>query len=400
VNEAQQGAARQPLEGITVVSLEHAVAAPFATRQLADLGARVIKVERRGTGDFARQYDSTVFGESSYFVWLNRGKESLELDLKEPGDRALLDQLLETADVLVQNLAPGAADRLGLAAERLRATFPSLIHVSISGYGDGGPYSAKKAYDLLIQCEAGLLGVTGTPEEPAKVGISVADIATGMYAFAGTLTALYERERTGQGSTIDVAMLDALGEWMQQPTYFSVYGGHPAPRTGARHASIAPYGPYRTGDGASVFLGVQNDREWERLCHEVLARPGLVTDARFAHNTDRVLHQQEITLVLEEAFSAYTADQVTDLLDRVGIACARLRTPAEFAAHPQLAARDRFRDVDSPGGVVRALLPPVSVAGREAVMRPVPRLGEHNEALRAEFGVPAGDPVALQNEER
>jgi crotonobetainyl-CoA:carnitine CoA-transferase CaiB-like acyl-CoA transferase len=400
VTAAQQGTARQPLEGITVVALEHAVAAPFATRQLADLGARVIKVERRGTGDFARQYDGTVHGESSYFVWLNRGKESLELDLKESGDRALLDRLLETADVLVQNLAPGAADRLGLGGERLRTMFPSLIHVSISGYGEGGPYSGKKAYDLLIQCEAGLLGVTGSPEEPAKVGISVADIATGMYAFCGTLTALYERERTGKGSTIEVAMLDALGEWMQQPTYFSVYGARPAPRTGARHPSIAPYGPYRTGDGNSVFLGVQNDREWDRLCHEVLTRPELVTDARFAHNTDRVRYQQEITLVLEEAFSAHTADEVVDLLDRAGIACARLRTPAEFATHPQLAARDRFRDVVSPGGMVRALLPPVSVAGRNAVMGPVPRLGEHNEALRAEFAGPAGDRLAaLQYEE-
>jgi crotonobetainyl-CoA:carnitine CoA-transferase CaiB-like acyl-CoA transferase len=394
VTDAEQGGARQPLEGITVVALEHAVAAPFATRQLADLGARVIKVERPGTGDFARQYDDTVLGESSYFVWLNRGKESLELDLKQSGDRALLDRVLETADVLVQNLAPGAADRLGLGAERLRTAFPSLVHVSISGYGDGGPYSAKKAYDLLIQCEAGLLGVTGSPDEPAKVGISVADIATGMYAFSGTLTALYERERTGEGSTIDVAMLDALGEWMQQPTYFSVYGERPAPRTGARHPSIAPYGPYRAGDRSSVFLGVQNDREWDRLCHEILERPELVADERFAHNTDRVRHQHEITVVLEEAFSSHTADAVVDLLDRVGIACARLRTPAEFAAHPQLAARNRFRDVASPGGVVRALLPPVSVAGRDALMRPVPRLGEHNDALRAEFGVPTGDAVA------
>jgi len=399
VTAALRAAARQPLEGITVVALEHAVAAPFATRQLADLGARVIKVERPGTGDFARQYDRTVFGESSYFVWLNRGKESLELDLKDPEDRALLDRLLDRADVFVQNLAPGSADRLGLGAERLRATSPSLIHVSISGYGDGGPYSAKKAYDLLIQCEAGLLGVTGSREEPAKVGISVADIATGMYAFSGTLTALYERERTGTGSTIEVAMLDALGEWMQQPTYFSVYGAQPAPRTGARHPSIAPYGPYRTGDGAAVFLGVQNDREWGRLCHEVLGRPGLATDARLAHNTDRVRHQKEITLVLEEAFSELTADEVVDLLDRVGIACARLRTPAEFATHPQLEARGRFRDVVSPGGVVRALLPPVIVAGRDTVLRPVPRLGEHNQALRAEFGVPAGDTmVALQHE--
>ena len=386
MSAAPEAVGRPPLEGITVVSLEHAVAAPFATRQLADLGARVIKVERPGTGDFARQYDSTVHGESSYFVWLNRGKESVELDVKDRADKALLDRILETADVLVQNLAPGAADRLGLGAADLRARFPALIYTSVSGYGADGPYSSKKAYDLLIQCEAGLLSVTGSPEEPAKVGISVADIATGMYAFSGILTALYERERTGRGSTIEIAMLDALGEWMQQPTYFSVYGDRPAPRTGARHPSIAPYGPYRTGDGSSVFLGVQNDREWALLCREVLGLPDLADDVRFAHNNDRVLHRDEITMVLEEALRSRTADQVVELFDGVGIACARLRTPAEFGAHPQLQARDRWRDVVSPGGMVRGLLPPVTVEGRTLPMRPVPSLGEHNEKVRAEFG--------------
>lgn len=376
-----------PLEGITVVSLEQAVAAPFATRQLADLGARVIKVERPGAGDFARNYDRTVHGEASYFVWLNRGKESVELDIKNPADRAVLDEIIERSDVLVQNLVPGAVDRLGLDAATLRGRRPGLIHCSISGYGPEGPYRTKKAYDLLIQCEAGLLATTGTPDEPAKVGISVADIATGMYAYSGILTALYERERTGDGSTLDVAMLDALGEWMMQPAYFSVYGQQPPRRTGARHASIAPYGPYRAGDGGSLFLSVQNDREWSRLCTAVLDRPELAGDPRFVHNTDRVAHNDDITAILDEVLAAYTADEAVDLLDGAGIACAHLRTPAEFAAHPQLAARDRWREIGTPGGPVRALLPPVTVAGREPRMGPVPRLGQHNEAIRAEFAV-------------
>ncbi|MBC7303923.1 MAG: CoA transferase [Nocardia sp.] len=373
------------LDGITVVSLEQAVAAPFATRQLADLGARVIKIERPGVGDFAREYDRTVHGEASYFVWLNRGKESIELDLKSPGDRALLDTVIEAADVVVQNLVPGAVDRLGLDAATLRAHRPELIHCSISGYGPDGPYRSKKAYDLLVQCETGLLGTTGTDAEPAKVGISVADIATGMYACSGILTALYERERTGDGSTLEVAMIDALGEWMMQPTYFAVYGGQPPRRTGARHASIAPYGPFRAGDDASVFLSVQNDREWATLCTVVLGRPELVGDPRFAHNTERVAHSDDITEIIEAALAPHSADSAVELLDKAGIACARLRTPAEFAEHPQLRARDRWREVDSPGGTIRALLPPVTVPGREARMGAVPRLGQHNDAIRAEF---------------
>jgi itaconate CoA-transferase len=374
-----------PLEGVTVLALEHAVAAPFTTRHLADLGARVIKVERPGVGDFAREYDRSVRGEASYFVWLNRGKESIELDLKSPADRRLLGTILDQADVLVQNLLPGAVDRLALDAATLRARRPELIHCSISGYGAEGPYAGKKAYDLLVQCESGLLSTTGSPEEPAKVGVSVADIATGMYAFSGILAALYERERTGVGATLDVAMLDAMGEWMMQPTYLSVYGGKPFERTGARHASIAPYGPYRCADG-TVFIGVQSDREWALLCRQILGRPELVEDERCARNTERVAHNQLITGVIETVLARQLVDDVVRDLERCGIACARMRTAQEFYDHPQLAARDRWREVDSPGGPVRALLPPVVWEGREAAMGDVPKLGQHSQALRQEFG--------------
>jgi crotonobetainyl-CoA:carnitine CoA-transferase CaiB-like acyl-CoA transferase len=377
-----------PLDGIMVVALEQAVAAPFATRQLADLGARVIKIERPGTGDFARHYDRTVHGQASYFVWLNRGKESIELDVKSPGGQAVLAALLDRADVLVQNLGPGAADRLGLAAGQLRRRYPRLVSCSVSGYGPAGPYRHKKAYDLLVQCEAGLVSVTGTPEEPAKAGISVADIAAGMYAYSGVLTALYERERTGLGTSFEVAMLDALGEWMSQPFYYSVYGERPARRTGARHASISPYGPYAT-PGGQVFLGLQNDREWIVLCERILHRPDLISDDRFRTNPDRVAHDDQLTSIIEDALKTVPADRLTGLLDEAGIANARLRTPQEFAAHPQLEARDRWREVDTPGGPVRALLPPVSAHGREAAMGPVPALGQHTAAILAELGLTA-----------
>jgi itaconate CoA-transferase len=382
----------RPLDGITVVALEQAVAAPFATRQLADLGARVIKIERPGTGDFARGYDRAVLGQASYFVWLNRGKESVELDVKSETGQAVLAALLAGADVFVQNLAPGAAGRLGLGAAELRARHPRLICCSVSGYGPDGPYRHKKAYDLLVQCEAGLLAVTGTPDEPAKAGISVADIAAGMYAYSGILAALYERERTGQGSSLDVALLDALGEWMSQPYYYTVYGEHAASRTGARHASISPYGPYSAA-GGQVFLGLQNDREWVLLCERVLGRPDLISDERFRTNPDRVAHDGELTDIIEAAFQSLTPDAVTDLLDRAGIANARLRTPAEYAAHPQLAARDRWREVGTPAGPVRALLPPVSVPGREAAMGAVPALGQHTAAILAEFMAYPGTPT-------
>jgi itaconate CoA-transferase len=375
-----------PLEGITVIALEQAVAAPFATRQLADLGARVIKVERAHTGDFARGYDETVKGMSSYFVWLNRGKESVTLDIKAPHDRAILDAMLAKADVFVQNLIPGAMARLGLDEETLRSTHPRLITCSISGYGADGPYRSKKAYDLLVQCETGLLSVTGTPDSPAKAGISVADIAAGMYAYTGILTALYERERTGAGTGFEVAMLEALGEWTSQPYLYAHYGGIPPPRTGARHASISPYGPYHVGDGAQVFIGVQNEREWAALCADVLGRPNLARDPRFNRNSSRVSNDAELRLMLEETLSHLSAEQVTERLDEVGIANARMRTMDEFADHPQLKARDRWREVDSPVGPVRSLLPPVTVTGREAAMREIPAIGQHTNAIRAEFG--------------
>jgi itaconate CoA-transferase len=386
-----------PLEGLLVVALEQAVAVPFATRQLADLGARVIKIERPGSGDFARGYDRTVLGQASYFVWLNRGKESVQLDVKSPEGIEALTALLAGADVFLQNLGPGAAGRLGLAAADLLARHPRLICGTVSGYGTDGPYAGKKAYDLLVQCEAGLLSVTGTPDEPCKAGISVADIATGMYAYSGVLTALYERERTGRGSSFEVSLLDALGEWMSQPYYYTVYGGSEPVRTGARHASISPYGPYAAGGGGQgdgpgngqgggqVFLGLQNDREWVVLCEQVLGRPDLVLDGRFATNPDRVAHDAELRAIIEGVFAALTPDEVAARLDAAGIANARLRTPAEFAAHPQLAARDRWREVDTPGGPVRTLLPPVTVAGREPAMGAVPAPGQHTDSVLAEF---------------
>jgi itaconate CoA-transferase len=391
--EAAAGSAPQPaalpLTGITVVALEQAVAAPFATRQLADLGARVIKIERPGAGDFARGYDRSVLGQASYFVWLNRGKESVELDVKSAAGQAGLAALLAGADVFVQNLAPGAAERLGLGATELLARHPRLICCSVSGYGTDGPYAGKKAYDLLVQCEAGLLSVTGTPEAPCKAGISVADIAAGMYAYSGILTALYERERTGRGSSFEVSLLGALGEWMSQPYYYAVYGRHEARRTAARHASISPYGPY-AARGGQVFLGLQNEREWAVLCERVLHRPDLVTDERFATNPDRVTHDGELTAVIEAALGSMTPDEVVALLDEAGIASARMRTPAEFAAHPQLASR--WREVDTPAGPVRALLPPVTVPGREAAMGAVPALGQHTDSVLAQFGVATAAP--------
>ena len=373
-----------PLDGLLVVALEQAVAAPFATRQLADLGARVIKIERAGAGDFARGYDTTVLGQASYFVWLNRGKESVELDVKSDDGRAAMTALLARADVFVQNLAPGAAARLGLGADDLLARHPRLICCSVSGYGPDGPYAGKKAYDLLVQCEAGLLSVTGTPEAPCKAGISVADIAAGMYAYSGVLTALYERERTGRGASFEVSLLDALGEWMSQPYLYTVYGGQEPRRTGARHASISPYGPYRAC-GGEVFIGLQNEREWAVLCEKVLGHPELVTDQRFATNPDRVAHDDELTEIIEGVLASMPPDEVVTRLDAAGIASARLRTPSEFAAHPQLASRDRWREADTPAGPVRTLLPPVTVPGREAAMGAVPAPGQHTDFILAEF---------------
>jgi itaconate CoA-transferase len=376
---------RHPLDGLTVVSLEQAVAAPFATRQLADLGARVIKVERPGGGDFARGYDRSTLGQSSHFLWLNRGKESVELDVKDPGDRDLLGRLIGAADVFVQNLAPGAADRLGLSPSLLRADRPRLICCSISGYGPDGPYRAKKAYDLLVQCEAGLVAATGTPESPARPGISVADIAAGMYAYSGILTALYDRERTGAGTALQVSMLDALSEWMTQPAYFSHYGARPLPRTGARHPSISPYGPFQARGGA-VFFGIQNEREWLVFCRDVLRRGDLAADPRFASNPDRAARNDELTAIIEGSFASQTPDEVIGALEEAGIACARLRAPGELTQHPELRARGRWRPVGTPAGDIDALLPAVQAVGQEPVMGPVPAFGEHTEAVRAEFG--------------
>ncbi|WP_107706324.1 CaiB/BaiF CoA transferase family protein [Nocardioides allogilvus] len=375
------------LEGLTVVSLEQAVAAPFATRQLADLGARVIKVERPGPGDFARGYDETVKGLSSHFVWLNRSKESIALDLKSEDGLRAVQALIARADVFVQNLAPGAAQRLGLGAETLRALHPALIHVSISGYGDGGPYTTKKAYDLLVQCEAGLLSITGTPDEPSKVGISVADIAAGMYAYTGILTALLRRHRTGEGATVEVSMLEALAEWMGFPLNYAMYGGSSPLRSGASHAAIAPYGPFRCSAGEQAFLGIQNEREWVTFCATVLEQPELAHDERFRTNSLRVSNRPELTRYVESVFAELPVDVVMDRLERAGIANARLRDLAGLAAHPQLEARNRWRQVGSEVGPLSALVPPAMLDGEEPQMGPIPRPGEHTAKILAELGL-------------
>ncbi|HEX2728570.1 MAG TPA: CaiB/BaiF CoA-transferase family protein [Rubrobacteraceae bacterium] len=375
-----------PLEGITVVSLEQAVAAPFASRQLADLGARVIKVERPGVGDFARGYDETVNGLASHFVWLNRSKESLTLDLKNPEAKDILNRLLAGADVFIQNLAPGAVDRLGFGVSRLREDYPQLIVCNVSGYGSSGPYRDKKAYDLLVQCETGLVSVTGTPETPSKVGISVADIAAGMYAFTGILTALFNRERNGEGAALEVSLFEALAEWMGFPAYFTAYGGEQPPRTGASHAAIAPYGPFEAGDGEVVFLGLQNEREWKLFCEMVLERADLTTDPRFHSNSKRVANTGELDEVIGDIFGKFSAREVIDRLDNARIANARMRTVQGFLDHPQLEARDRWREVGSPVGPLRTLLPPVTMSGTEPVMAPIPGVGEHTARILTELG--------------
>ena len=373
----------QPLDGITVVALEQAVAAPFATRQLADLGARVIKIER-DSGDFARGYDASVKGMASYFVWLNRGKESVVMDLKQPDDFAMLKRIVAEADVLVQNLAPGALDRLGLTAKIAHELNPRLIYVSISGYGEGGDYEKKKAYDLLVQCESGLLSVTGTEDVPAKAGISIADISAGMYAFSGVLTALIQRGKTGLGDNLEVSMLEAMGEWMSQPTYLAKYSGSGPGRTGAQHATIAPYGPFAVLDG-SVFLAVQNEREWKRFCGLVLGRPEVATDPRFLSNTLRVENRAELHSIIEGVFARFTLSESIDVLEDAQIASAQLRTMSDFAEHHQLKARNRWRDIDSPVGTLSVLLPPVTSTNMEPVMGAVPSIGQHTESIRREF---------------
>jgi itaconate CoA-transferase len=387
-----------PLQGITVVSLEQAVAAPFATRQLADLGARVIKIERPEVGDFARGYDKTVLGQSSHFVWLNRSKESLTLDVKHGDAREIVGRLLAKADVFVQNLVPGAAARLGLSSEALREQYPRLIVCNISGYGPDGPYSLKKAYDLLIQCEAGVVSVSGTPETPSKTGISIADIAAGMYGFTGILTALYQRERTGEGAAFDVSMFEALGEWMGYPAYFSAYGGKPPPRTGAAHATIHPYGPFPVGDGKTVFFGVQNDREWASFCATVLNRPLLANDPRFASNSHRDANRDALTKIIVNVFSQLTAEQVVTRLDEAQIANARLNDMQAFWDHPQLKARGRWREVDTPKGSIQALLPPVNLNDQEPRMDPIPAVGQHTHAILGELGFDQAFVTRMQSE--
>ena len=379
----------RPLDGITVVSLEHAIAAPFCTRQLADLGARVIKVERPGSGDFARGYDERVNGLASHFVWTNRSKESLSLDLKQPEAEGLLDSLLAGADVLVQNLAPGAAARMGLSFEALHERFPRLIVCDISGYGEGGPYERKKAYDLLIQSEGGFVSVTGgpEPEQMAKAGCSIADIAAGMYAYSGILSALLLRGRTGLGSRIDISMLESLVEWMGYPLYYAFEGAEPPPRAGAAHSTIYPYGPFPAGDGGTVMLGLQNEREWAAFCEKVLELPELATDERFGANFKRSANREALRQIIVERFARLSVAQVIERLEQAQIANARVNDMQGVWQHPQLAARDAWRQVDSPAGRLPALLPPARNSAYAPRMDAVPALGQHSTAILAELGL-------------
>jgi itaconate CoA-transferase len=376
----------RPLDGITVVSLEHAIAAPFCTRQLADLGARVIKVERPGPGDFARDYDDRAKGLASHFVWVNRSKESLTLDLKQPAALAALKDLVAKADVLVQNLAPGAAARMGLEYGQLSAAHPRLIVCDISGYGNDGPYRDRKAYDLLIQSEAGFLSVTGTPDEPCKAGNSIADIAAGMYAYSGILAALLQRQKTGKGSRIDVSMLESLAEWMGFPMYYAYEGQAAPPRSGASHATIYPYGPFEAGDGKTVMLGLQNEREWKAFCEKVLLQPALATDPRFDLNPRRSENRAELERIIVEAFAGLSAEDVIARLEDAQIASAHVNEVGHLWEHPQLKARGRFRTVGSPAGDLVALLPPGANSAFGYRMDPVPAVGEHSESILRELG--------------
>jgi itaconate CoA-transferase len=376
-----------PLAGTFVIALEQAVAVPFATRQLADLGARVIKIERPVGGDFARTYDTTVHGLSSHFVWLNRGKESLTLDLKRPEAQLVLSRLLERADVFVQNLAPGAADRLDLGTETLRRKHPRLITCSLTGYGSSGPYASKKTYDLLVQSEVGVLSITGTEDTPSKVGLSIADIAGGMYAYSGILAALVQRGRTGEGTALEVSLFDALGEWMGYPMYYTMAGSPPT-RTGASHATIAPYGPYETKD-ERVIVGIHNSREWSAFCSIVLERAELGEDPRFQTNKLRVEHRRVMDSAILDVFRGLTAAEVIQRLDRAGVANARINSVSQFIQHPQLAARNSWRQVDSPAGRVPALIPPVRMDGVDPIMGAIPELGQHTESILTELGFDA-----------
>ena len=388
----------RPLDGIKVITLEHAIAAPFCTRQLADLGARVIKIERPGSGDFARGYDERVHGLSSHFVWVNRSKESLTLDVKQPDAAAVLDALLADADVLVQNLAPGAAERLGLGYDALKHTHPRLIVCDISGYGGDGPYRDRKAYDLLIQSEAGFLSITGSAGQPAKAGCSIADIAAGMYAYTSILSALLMRGRTGEGCRIDVSMLESMVEWMSFPMYYAFEGAAPPPRAGAAHATIYPYGPFPAGDGKEVMLGLQNEREWAVFCEKVLEQPELASDARFASNTLRTGAREALRALIVQAFAPFSAEQIMARLEAAQIANAQVNTMADVWSHPQLAARSRWTEVGTSAGPVPALLPPGLPREWQPRMDAVPALGEHTEAILAGIGYDAAEISALREQ--
>jgi crotonobetainyl-CoA:carnitine CoA-transferase CaiB-like acyl-CoA transferase len=387
-----------PLHGITVVSIEQAVAAPFATRQLADLGARVIKIERPDGGDFARSYDRTVAGLSSYFVWLNRSKESLTLDLKQAGAQNVLARLLAHADVFVQNLAPGAATRLGMAPADLRARHPRLITCGVSGYGSSGPYAQRKAYDMLIQAEVGLVSITGPEASPSRVGISVADIAAGMYAYSGILTALLARTTTGRGAAIEVSLFDALGEWMSAPAYYTGYGGAEPPRSGAAHATIAPYELVECADGVEICLGIQNDREWTRFCSDVLGQAALAVDARFASNTARVENREALHSLIGAVFARISSADMIDRLESAGIAYARRNSVADFLEHPQLVQRDRWAAIGSAAGLLRALRPPVEMDGVDWFMGDVPSLGQQSDVILEELGFDASTIATWRKE--
>lgn len=380
-------AAQLPLSGITIVSIEQAIAAPLAARHLADWGARVIKIERPDAGDFCRDYDKAMNGMSSQFVWTNRSKESLAIDLKSEAGMQVFRALLPKADVVLQNLAPGAAARLGVDAATLVAQNPRLIACDISGYGSDGPYSHKKAYDLLVQCETGVLDINGAPEHPAKVGLSIVDIATGIYVLNGILMGLFHRERTGKGFAFEVSLFDAITEWMSCPAYYAQGAGQPLQRTGTRHASIAPYGPYRVGDGGQIFFGIQNQREWRRFCEDVLEDKALADDPRFADNPTRLRHNAELTGVIEAHLARFSADAACSLLERVGIANARLNTTFDFLKHPQLEMRNRITEVQSPCGPLMSFLPAITIPGMTPRMGPVPALGEHTSAILRELGL-------------